>query len=180
MKIAALQSRLDKLPGFARIGLILGGYAAALVAAVLAIFVYASMTSGPDRDASSGMYAFADALIFVLVFSAGSIAPTGLLLYFLRAFAAPWRIFSSVGLAVSITGLFAAMSIAQQDLASGAWSMLAAPRVLVAPLLAGSFVFVGMFSPSRPCQRWLFTAAVVECLTSAYGFIHWVLPLLAA
>lgn len=176
MRFAAVQTRLDRLSGFARLGFVLGGYVGALAVAVLALVAYASMTSGPDRDASSGMYAFADALCFILVFAAGSIVPTGLLLYFLRALAAPWPVFAWVGLGVSVTGLLAAVDIAGSHVEYGIWSTLAVPRVFLAPLLAGLFALAGVFSPSRTNQRCLFAAAGIECMTSSYGFIHWFVP----
>lgn len=178
MAFAAVLARLNRLSCGARVALVALGYVAALAAAVLALIGYVSLTSGPDRDASSGMYAFADVLFFVLAFAAGSIVPTGLMLYFLRAFVTPWRVFASVGLGISATGLLAAANVAGWSSEYGVFSMLAVPRVFLAPLLAGLFVLVGMFSPGRVNRRWLYTAAAVECITSLYGFVHWFLPLL--
>lgn len=178
MKLAAVQARLDRLSYAARVGLVAGGYLAALVAATLALLAYVQVTNGPDRDASSGMYAFADALLFLLVWAAGSVAPTTLMLYFLRRSIVPWRVFGSLGLAASVTGLLAVLHIAQTHAEVGAWSMLAVPRVLLAPLLLGLFVLVGVFSPGRGSRTSLFAAAAIECVTSFYGFVHWFVPAL--
>lgn len=176
MQFSALRARLDRISCLGRVGLVAGGYVGALAVAVLAFIAYAYATSGPDRDASSGMYAFADALYFLLAFSAASIIPTGLLLHFLRVFAGPWRVFASTGLGVSLTGVLAAAEIARAPVEYGFWSSLAVPRVFLAPLLAGLFVLVGIFSPSRANQRCLLAAAGIECMTSGYGFLHWFVP----
>lgn len=176
MKLAAVEARLDRLSGAARLGLVGGGYVAALAVAVLALFAFVAVTSGPDRDASSGMHAFADALFFVFVLAGGSVVPTGLLLHFMRAFATPWRVMASVGVAVSISGLLAVANIAQSHTEIGVGSMLAVPRVLLAPLLLGLFALAGIFAPHRGSRRWLFAAAGVECATSLYGAIHWLVP----
>ena len=49
-----------------------------------AVAVRIANTSGPDAQASAGMYAFGDGLLFIAVFSAVAIFPTGLALCFLR------------------------------------------------------------------------------------------------
>jgi hypothetical protein len=124
------------------------------------------------------MYAFADGLLFLFAFAVASLAPTGLALHSLRAFTAPWWVFSSVGLAISITGLLAVASIAEPDTASGAWSTLAVQRIFLAPLLAGLFALIGLFSPTRTHRAWFFALAGLESITGIYGFVHWFLPLL--
>ncbi len=178
MKLMEFQARLDQLSTSARSALVIGGYLAALIAAWVALISYVHITSGPDRNASSGMYAFADAMFFLSVLAAGSLAPTTLLLYFLRKSDALWRVFGSLVPAVAITGWLAVGDIAEAWGGAGFWSMLAVPRVFVAPLLAGLFLLVGMFSPNRASQRWLFAATAIESITSVYGVIHWFVPAL--
>lgn len=175
---AALRTRLDQTSFLGRVGWVLGGYVGALAVAAFALLTYANATSGPDRDASSGMYAFSDALCFLLAFAVASIAPTGLLLHFLRAVAGPWRVFALLGLGLSMTGLLAAVDLARAHAEYGPWSALAVPRVFLAPLLMGLFVLVGVFAPSRAHRRCLFAAAGIECMTSAYGLLHWFVPVL--
>lgn len=178
MKLEAVQSCLDGLSGTKCVALVGGGYLAALLTAILVLITYVHVTSGPDRDASSGMYAFGDALFFLVVLAAGSVAPTGLMLYFLRRLVAPWKIFSAVGMVISLTGLLAVWNIAQRSNVADVWSLLAVPRVFLAPLLLGLFVLVGIFSPGWSNRKWLLAAAGLECLTSAYGFVHWFVPAL--
>ena len=178
MTLAPVLARLSNLSGLAKVRVVVGGYVVALALATLALTVYVSITSSPDRDASSGMYAFADGLLFLFAFAVASLAPTGLALHSLRAFTAPWWVFSSVGLAISITGLLAVASIAEPDTASGAWSTLAVQRIFLAPLLAGLFALIGLFSPTRTYRAWFFAFAGLESITGIYGFVHWFLPLL--
>jgi hypothetical protein len=178
MTFAPLLARLSDLSGLAKVGLVVCGYVVALVLAALVLTVYASITSGPDRVASSGMYAFADGLLFVFVFAFAAVPPTGLALHLLRHFNRLWWVFSSTGLAISLTGLLAIANIPEPTTAPGAWSALAVPRMFLAPLLAGLFALIGLFAPSRMHQRWLFAAAGLESLTWAYGFVLWFLPLL--
>lgn len=86
MTYSPLLTRINSISGFRRLGLILGGYLAALVFALLIVTALVSITRGPDLDVLSGMHAFSDGLLFIVVFAIASIIPTGLALYSLRAF----------------------------------------------------------------------------------------------
>jgi hypothetical protein len=72
------------MKSFVKFGVVLAGYLAAVMAASAAVAVRVANTSGPDAQASAGMCVFGDGLLFVAVFSAVAIFPTGLALYFLR------------------------------------------------------------------------------------------------
>ena len=52
----------------AKVTLILGGYVLAILVAFAVVSIYVAATSGPERQASSGMYAFGDSLLFLAVF----------------------------------------------------------------------------------------------------------------
>jgi hypothetical protein len=67
-------------------GVVVAGYVAAVLAASAAVAVRIANTSGPDAQASAGMYALGDSLLFVAVFSAVALVPTGLALWFLRPY----------------------------------------------------------------------------------------------
>jgi hypothetical protein len=60
------------------------GYVAAFLMASAAVAIRVASTSGPDAQASSGMYAFGDALLFVAVCGVAALVPTGVALFFLR------------------------------------------------------------------------------------------------
>ena len=70
-----------------KLGLVIGGYVAACLLASGVVYVYELLTNTAAAQASSGMYAFGDLLLFVGMFGILALFPTGLALYFLlRAF----------------------------------------------------------------------------------------------
>ena len=62
MQLASSLYRMQMLPAVAKAGIVVGGYAVAALVAFCVVSIYISQTSGPDRDASAGMYAFGDSL----------------------------------------------------------------------------------------------------------------------
>ena len=76
MRVLSLLHRMKALPVPAKVGMVLGGYALAILFAFCFVAIYISQTSGPERDASAGMYTFGDALLFIAVFGVVSIIPT--------------------------------------------------------------------------------------------------------
>lgn len=70
-------SRLKKL------GLVIGGYVGACLFAGGVVYVYQLLTDNAVSQASSGMYAFGDLMLFLGIFGMLALLPTGLALYFL-------------------------------------------------------------------------------------------------
>lgn len=66
-----------------RIAVVAAGYIAAFLIAFAAVAFRAANTSGPDAQASSGMFAFGDVVLFVTVFGVFALVPTGAALFFL-------------------------------------------------------------------------------------------------
>src|SRR6185503_7420211 len=90
-----------------KIGIIVAGYVAAIVIAVAAVASHVASTSGPAAQASSGMYAFGDAVLFVAVFGVLALVPTAVALVFLRPYRHFWMVLATIGMAFAITGLAA-------------------------------------------------------------------------
>ena len=67
----------------AKLGLVIGGYVAACLIASGVVYVWVLFTQGPIAQASSGMYAFGDLLLFIVIFGVLALIPTGLAVYFL-------------------------------------------------------------------------------------------------
>ena len=180
----ALAGRLDRLTVRARVVLVLGGYALALLLALLMLVAWLNFTEGPDRDASSGMVAFADAGFLVVVIAGFSVVPSSLMLYFLRTVAVPWWLFALLGVAVALTGIPAVWSVVRAtgapalESAIGPWALLAVPRVLVAPVLFGMFLLIAAFAPQRRPRAWLLCAAALEGAYAVFVAIHWFVPLM--
>jgi len=94
-----------------KVPVIAGGYVAAFLLAFAAVAIRVATTSGPDAQASSGMYAFGDALLFVAVFAVTALAPTGAALFLLRPYPRFWAVLSTLGFAVAVTGVTAAKGL---------------------------------------------------------------------
>lgn len=71
----------------AKLGLVVGGYVVACLLASGVVYIYQLFTQNPAAQASAGMYAFGDFLLFIGVLGILALLPTGLALYFvLRSF----------------------------------------------------------------------------------------------
>ncbi len=90
-----------------KVGAVVGGYVAAFLVASAAVGIRLANTSGPDTQASSGMYAAGDALLFAAVFGVAALVPTGAALFFLRPYRRFWTVLSTFSLGVAVTGLAA-------------------------------------------------------------------------
>jgi len=163
-------------------GVVAIGYAAAILIASTAVAIRVANTSGPDAQASSGMFAFGDALLFVAVFGVSALVPTGAALFFLRPYRHFWVVLSALSLGVAVTGVSAATLFAIGRHAEPSplvtWAALSVLRILVAPLLALAFLVSALMSPYRYPRLAFFGATVMEVAVSAYGGFVWFFPLL--
>jgi len=165
-----------------KVGVVVGGYVAAFLVASAAVGFRLANTSGPDAQASSGMYAAGDALLFAAVFGVTALVPTGAALFFLRPYRRFWTVLSTFSLGVAVTGLAAVALFAigryaaPSPVAIGA--ALSVLRILVAPLLALTCLVCTVLSPYRVPRLALFAATAIEVAVSAYGGFVWFFPLL--
>ena len=164
----------------AKVGLVVGGYVLAILFAWGTVAAYIALTDGPDRQASSGMYAFSDSLMFLALFGLAAIPPTGGALYFARPYHAFWRALSVAALVITATGLAAvavlfAARIAGASAVVQSWSMYAVLRILVAPLLALAFLLSGLFSPLRPARIILWGATFIEAAAFTAVALTWLI-----
>jgi hypothetical protein len=163
----------------AKLGIVLAGYAAALLAACGAVGVRVANTSGPDAQASAGMYAFGDGLLFLAVFGFAALLPTGMSLFFLRPYRLFWVALSAAAVAVALTGLAAVLIYvlaswgSLQGLTWESLAALAVLRMLASPLLAACFIVSILIAPT-PSSRWALLAATgIESMAAAYASFHW-------
>ena len=157
-----------------------GGYVLALLLAWATVTVHIALTDGPDRQASSGMSAFGDALLFLALFGVAAIPPTGAALYFARPYHASWRALSVAALAITGTGLAAvgvyfAARIAGTGALLQSWSTYAVLRILVAPLVALAFLLSGLFAPLRPARIILWCATFIEAAAFTSVVLTWLI-----
>jgi hypothetical protein len=160
-------------------GVVLAGYAAALLVACAAVHVRELRTGDDLSQASGGMQAFADVALFVAVFGVVALAPTALALYFLRHFPQFWIVLSLASLALAATGPLGAAVIRLHESPWPIVGILGLHRVLVAPLLALGFLVCAAMAPARRSRGALLAAALIEGTVSAYAFLclfvlqHW-------
>lgn len=166
-----------------KVGIVLGGYAAALLVACTAFYARQLLAHYVAPQASSGMQAFGDLLFIAGLFAFLSLLPTALALYFLRPVEKFWVVLSIAALVLAATGPVAAATI--RSLASnpafaylGFFLLL---RVLGAFLLGLGFLVCAVIAPVRRARLLLLVAAGIEGLVSAYAFYclfvlrHWLL-----
>src|SRR5262249_3867090 len=127
---------------------------------------------------SSGMYAFGDAFIFVVVFGVIALIPTALALYWLRPYRRFWLALSILGLACAATGLAAIILFAMGRHAGSPsplamWAAFSVLRILAAPLLAITLLLFAIVSPFRVPRRAFAAASAAEAVVSAYGVWVW-------
>jgi hypothetical protein len=162
----------------AKIGLVAAGYVAAVLVALATVSVYIATTDTPDRQASSGMYAFGDSLLFLAVFAVAAVPATGMGLFFLRPYAWFWRVLSVAALLVAASGLAAAILYvttwtAQPGTPVGVWSAFSVLRILVAPIGALAFVLSALFAPIRSARIALCAAALLEAMSFTPLLFAW-------
>ena len=158
-----------------------GGFAAAWIAASATVAFRVARMDASAAQASSGMYAFGDSLLFLAVFGVVALVPSGLALSLLRDHGRVWAVISALGLAIAVTGVAAATLFAvsrhapPSTLATLAgFSVL---RMLVAPLLALAFLVCTLFSPRGTSRSALIAAMAMEAVVSVYGGLVWFTPL---
>jgi len=166
---------------FTRLLMILGGYVAAFAAAWAALEVRLWLTDTPDAQASGGMYAFGDAMLFLGMFGLGSLIPTGALLILFRASRALWAAVAALALAVAATGLvavafYATLRLAPSMIAGSAfelWAGLSPLRLLPAPLIFIALALAAAIAPPSLARRALVVSLAAEAVVGATAATFW-------
>src|SRR5262245_36523672 len=164
-----------------KVGVVLAGYIVAALIACAAVAIRIATTTDPEAQASGGMYAFGDVLLFILVFGVTALVPTGMALFFLRPYRPFWLALSVLALGVAATGVAAAAVFAAGRHAGpsalATWDILSVLRILVAPFLTLAFLVSAVLAPFRPPRLALLAAMLMEGAVSAYGGFVWLVPL---
>lgn len=171
--------RFETLAPTTKLAAVAGGYVVAFLIAACAVWIHVSLTSGPDRDASSGMYAFGDSLLFLAVFSVAAVVPTGGALYFLRPYRRFWIALAVAAFVIAATAIaaivaFLAGRTATPNSVLHMWGAYAVLRLLVAPIFAGGFFGAGLLAPSGGWRPLLFVASAIEAAVFACTVFAWV------
>lgn len=168
---------------FFKIGIVLAGYVIAPLAAFAAIYLRDLATAGTDAQASSGMYAFGDSILFLVVFGVLALAPTALGLYFLRPFEKLWTGLALLCLAFSIAGLVAVLANAtlihaSTDYQSNPYlallSLAGVLDIFGAPLFLVAYLLLALIAPSWRSRLLLLVAAGLDLLTGLYMLVNFI------
>jgi hypothetical protein len=149
----------------AKVGIVVAGYVAALLAAIAVVAVYIHLTDSPDRDLYSGMSAFGDALLFLATFTLAAIPATGAALYFLRPYRAFWIAISLASLFYAGTAIPAVIdhfTVRPPGEPMSGSSALLSLRLVLAPFPGFAFFFAGLFAPGLWFRIALFAAMAIE------------------
>jgi hypothetical protein len=165
----------------AKISLVGAGYVVAFILASAAVAIHVR-TSGPDAQVAGGMYAFGDSVLFAAVFGVAALLPTGAALFFLRPYRAFWNAISGLGLIIAVTsvvaaGLYAFGRHAVEPSPLAHWAAVSVLRILIAPLLALTFLVSTALSPYRIARLAFLAATVMEAAVTAYAVVVWFVPL---
>lgn len=153
---------------------ILGGYTAAFAAGVIA--VWAQRALFPANDASSGMAAFGELLLFAGIAGTLSLIPTALLLWRLRTSPRSWCGLAWGALAISLTALPCAATVAAGRFGYAGvlknyepWCFL---RLLAAPGILLAWMLGAALAPTAAARRWLLAAGALEVAATATLVLH--------
>jgi len=165
----------------AKISVVAAGYVVAIILASIAVAIHIRII-GPDAQSAGGMYAFGDSVLFVAVFGVAALLPTGAALFFLRPYRGFWNAISGLGLTVAVTsvvaaGLYAFGRHAAVSSPLANWAALSVLRILMAPLLALTFLVSTALSPYRISRLAFLAATVMEASVTAYAVVVWFVPL---
>lgn len=157
------------IPGRGRtIALVAGGYAAAWAIASLAENARYRSTQGPDSQASGGMYAGGDMILWAAVFCLVALVPTTIALRALRGVPRFWRVAPRIALAGAATGPLAVLvmvALTTFPVAGKAAELLmilgAARGFASLPAIAFDGLFA-LISPERGARRTFVLAGLVE------------------
>ena len=174
----AVEGRLIR---WARVGLVVAGYAAAFAAAGVAGWLYDLQLAKLPYDTSGGMYAGGEMLWMSAVFLVVALGPTLLALWFLRRHERAWNALATAALVFAVAGLLAVLLplVAPGAPTSAAlvlMGLLGLSQLLGVPLWTAAFALFAWLAPSRRSRRTLFAAVAVELVIAACAALHWFLP----
>jgi hypothetical protein len=171
--------RIQGMQRLHKLGLILAGYGVSLLLTYAAFSVWPRY-NGPD--ASGGMQAFGDFLLFAGLFGLFSLVATVAALLLLCPSEKFWTGFSTMSLAVAATGPLAAIMMGRPWVSPWAvlvWGFFGLMRLLGTPLLALGFLICTFLASIKRARIFLFVAALMEAAVAAYVFFslvvlgHW-------
>jgi hypothetical protein len=165
---------------FTKIGIVIAGYILALVGAFLAVYIRELATRGTDAQASQGMYAFGEDILFLVVFGVLALVPTALGFYFLRPIVKFWNWFAVLCLLFAITRPVVVIANTFMN-ANGGYqsyplglllSLMGVLGIFAAPVFAVGFLILAFIAPSGRSRLLMLIAAGCEGLAALYMLMN--------
>lgn len=142
-----------------KIGIVLAGFALALVVALVAMGIRAHLNAA---DPSQGMQAFGDMVLGMVVFTGLALLPLGLGLYWLRPVTRFWTILAAAAAGYALTGPLALLVSGPLRFSLGNWALFGDIRIGTMPLSALVVATCALFAPSQRLRVILLGAAVLD------------------
>src|SRR4030095_3573649 len=159
-----------------KIGIVIAGYILSCVGAFVVTYIRELSTRGTYIQASQGMFAFGQTMLFLLVFGGLALIPTVLAFYFLRSSVKFWNGFAVLCLAFSITEIIVVIANAMMNAnllhisksSAAVVSLFGVLGAFGAPLLIVGFLVLAVIAPSRRPRIFLLASAGLEILGELY------------
>lgn len=163
---------------FAKVGVVVAGYFAAIVAGAVAARLYDVRVAALPYDTSGGMYAGGQLMYSLAAFLVVSLVPTLLALWFLRRHEKFWNAVAVASLAFAVAGLLAVLMprvfhTSSTHIALVIVDLLRLSRLLGMPLWSATFVLFAILAPFPEARRKLVTAVVFELVIGVCALVHW-------
>ncbi len=166
---------------WAKFGIVMAGYGAAIVAGWSASWQYNARVAGLPYDTSGGMYAAGEAMYSTAAFLVVALVPTLLALWFLRHHEGFWNTMSVASLAFAAVGLVAVFSpllfpTTPRHIGSLVVELLRLAQLLGVPLWCLAFGLFAFMAPTRASRRVLVAATAIELVIGVCALVHWIVP----
>ncbi len=164
-----------------KIGIVLGGYVAAVLAGILAGWAYDASLSRVPYDTSGGMYAGGQLLASTAAFLVVSLVPTVAGLWFVRHHVGFWNGVAIASIRFAASGLVAVLTSmawrgAPQSVSLVVVDLLGLSQLLGVPFWFGGFVLFAVIAPTREIRAKLTVAIMIELVIAVCALVHWLRP----
>jgi hypothetical protein len=161
--------------------LVISGYMAAVLAAVVAGWLYDARVSALPYDTSGGMYAGGQMLTALAAFFTVALLPTGFLLWSLRRNERFWNTVGILSLWFAVVGLVAVLLPAVthgrvDNVALMLLSLIGLAQLLGVPLWAFALGLFAYLAPTKDTRMQLVTALGIEVVIGVCAVVHWTMP----
>ena len=162
----------------AKIGIVVGGYVAAIAAANVAAWSYNRWAAAQPYDTSGGMYAAGEGMQALGAFLLVALVPTLLWLWFLRHNERFWNFVGMAAVAFAGVGLAAVVVVMTlRDSVTSAWgalfSVLGLAQLLGVPFWFAAFALFAVIAPPGRPRRKMVTAIALEGVIGVCALMHW-------